>query len=434
MEDIIYLDNNGTTNMSADVRYAMSIDIRGNASSTGIYGEKANNIMTKCKQIIADHFGVDPEKYQIIFTSGASESNNSIINSAVNMHIKYKKSKDIPIVISTLYEHKTSHDCLNNLEEFGKCKIIQLKPNSRGLIEPSDLLNLFKYLTHIGSLQRVCLVTIMHVNNEIGSKNAINQIGNICKQFNVPLHSDIVQSIKFNRVNMDLLDAISVSFHKFGGPKSVGLLIFNKKIFTRYLPLVCGSQQDGFRGGTENVNLIFGSTIALMNNARDRELKNIRIEIIRNEMLKILSSYFDTFYYHELDMYKHKINMSKPTAIIFGPRNKEWRNPNTIYFAISGGKQDTFNNDIVIKALNEKQIIISKGSTCNSKTLKPSSALAALKVKQCLLSRSFRISLGDENLNYPEKTINAMHDVCKTIINLIYSSYKYHTNTHGQIV
>lgn len=437
MKDIIYLDNNGTTHMTDDVKHALAVDIRGNASSTGIYGERAHNIMEKCKNITANHFNIDQDRYQIVFTSGASESNNSIIRSTVTMHNKLHKLKDIPIVISTLYEHKTTSECLKNLEDLGECKVIKLKPNEKGLIEPYDLEHMLKYLSHVGYMPRVCLVSIMHVNNEIGSKNAIYELGKLCKRFKVPFHSDICQSMKFTHVNMDLVDAISASYHKISGPKGSGLLIFNKRIFPNFMPLICGNQQDGYRGGTENVNMIFASSVALLNTIHERELKNLRLEIMRNEMIKIMSSYFDTYYYHELEKYKDDLDLVKPYAIIFGPRNLSWRNPNTIYFAISGGKSEQmnkFNNDIVVKALNDRRIIISKGSTCNTRTLKPGGALKAINASECLMKRSFRISLGDENLEYQEDTINAMHDICNTILNLIYASKNYHMYTFGKIV
>ncbi len=437
MKDIIYLDNNGTTNMTDNVKHALAVDIRGNASSTGIYGERAHRIMEKCKNITADHFNIDQEKYQIVFTSGASESNNAIIRSAVSMHSSLKNTGEMPIVISTMYEHKTTLECLKNLEDIKACKVIKLKPNTKGLIEPYDLEQLLKYLVHVGYIARVCLVTIMHVNNELGTKNAIYEYGRLCKRFKVPFHTDICQSAKFHHVDMDLVDAISASYHKIAGPKGSGLLIFNKKVFSKYMPLICGNQQDGYRGGTENVNMIFASTIALMDNFRDRELKNLRLEIMRNEMIKIISSHFDTYYYHELERYREELDLVKPYAIIFGPRNIAWRNPNTIYFAIGGGKgeaMDKFDNDLVIKSLNDRKIIISKGSTCNSRTLKSDSALLAINANKCLMKRSFRVSLGDENLDYQEESINAMHDICNTILALIYGNKSYHMYTHGKTV
>lgn len=417
MTNIIYLDNNGTTAMKTEVKNTISLDIRGNPSSTGIYGQHASNIFNSCKKEIEKYFNISESNYQIVFTSGASESNNTIINSSVNTCTHGKK----PIIITTSYEHNTSLQCINNLTNLNKCSVISLGPNTRGLIEPSSLETVLNDLKSKNILHLVCLVSIMHINNEIGSKNAINELGIICKKYNVPFHSDVVQSIKFETPNLNFIDAISVSFHKFGGPKSCGLLIYNKNVFKKFMPLICGTQQNEIRGGTENINLIYGGTLALVLNNVDRKFKNIRLDIIRNEMLKILSSYFNTYYHQDIDLDKN-IDLTQPCAIVFGPKSIKWRAPNTIYFAISGGKKYTLSSDKVIDTLNNKNIVISKGSTCNSKKTKQSAALLSINVKQCLTKRSFRISLGDENLLYPSNSINAMHDICKTILFVLHNN------------
>lgn len=401
MKDIIYLDNNNTTNLTNDAKKALVVNIK-NIESV----DHNKCLLERCKNIIIDKFNIDKTKYNVIFTFSSAESNKILINSTINIQSNILRKQ--PIIITSLYEQEQTISHYNNLEKLGACKIIRLKPNSRGLIEPEELLNVLNFLKNANMLELVCIISIIHVDVDTGSKNTIYEISKLCKHFNIPFHSDISHSIKFGQFDMDMVDAVSFSFHEYGGPKGAGVLIFNKKTFSKFFTTTDEIIQNNLKLINMNINVIFSGTIALMNNIRDRDLKNIRLEIMRNEMLKILSFYFDTYYYHEI--IKDNVDSDKPIALLFGSSKQEWRNPNTIFFAIRCNNHVLFNNDKVVDILKSKHIFVSKGNMNNPRIL-------TSNMDECLLTRCFRISLGDENLNYQEETINAMHEICITIQN-----------------
>lgn len=418
MNKIIYLDNNGTTYMHKKAKDIFKLDIDGNMSSLGQLGKQSKEIFNSCIDEIKDYFNIT-DNYNIIFTSGASESNCSLILSSVLEFIGEFKS--IPTIIISEYEHKTTLKCCNYLENKGLCKLYKLSPNKMGIIEPYKLEEL------LNTLEDVVLVSIMHVNNEIGSKNDIYKLGSICRKFNITFHTDATQSIKFiDKFNLEYIDALSLSFHKFGGPKGCGLLVVNKNV--KYMPIIAGSQQNGLRGGTENLHLIYSSTCALNETRRYRSIKNNIIGIMKNKMLAILKSYYNCYYFYELGKDFEK-DLSDIKIIIFGPKDETLCVPNTMYFSIISNP--TIDNNILVDSLNNKNIIVSKGSTCNSGLSEFSTSLLSLSENTCLIDCVIRISLGDINIHNMMKTVNSMCVICKEI-KTVYLSINKKNQTAGK--
>lgn len=412
MIDRIYLDNNGTTKIDERAKIALGIDINGNASSKGSEGQYARYAYNRCISTISRYFGFT-EDHEIIFTSGASESNCSIIISSV---LTAYKPERIPILVISSYEHKATIKCCEQLESRGFCQVINIIPNKKGIVEPGMIENLLDRLSKSEKLNRVVLVSIMHINNEIGSKNDIDKIALVCKKYGVIFHSDCVQSIKYaHRDNFKNLDAFSISFHKFGGPKGVGLLVLNKNTIKEYFSIISGSQQHGYRGGTENINMMLAGTVALEVMRDKREIKNGGIEDIRKAMLAIMKTQFSCYYFHQLSEAKN-ISADKPYIIIFGPSEDDYHNraPSTIYFSVMSVPE--IDNGKILEELNKKKITIGTGSACNTALSDHSHSLASINVPPCMAKCVFRISIGDENLQYPKETIASMHIICKTIL------------------
>ena len=243
----IYFDNAATTQMSDDVVSAITEVMKnnfGNPSSTHSFGRSSKSLIELSRKFIAESLNVSPS--EIIFTSGGTESNNMIIKSVVD-------SVDIRRIISTKIEHKA---VLNSVESISKTKnipLVFLNVDENGNPDKNQLNKLLQ------NSDQKTLVSLMHINNEIGTMIDLNEFGEICASNNALFHSDTVQTI--GHYNLDLskikIDFITCSAHKFHGPKGVGFVYV--KSGTNLLPLIeGGSQERGFRGGTESIHNIVG--------------------------------------------------------------------------------------------------------------------------------------------------------------------------------
>ena len=243
----IYFDNAATTQMSDDVVLSITEVMKnnfGNPSSTHSFGRSSKSLIELSRKFIAESLNVSPS--EIIFTSGGTESNNMIIKSVVD-------SVDIRRIISTKIEHKA---VLNSVESISKTKnipLVFLNVDEHGNPDKNQLNKLLQ------NSDEKTLVSLMHINNEIGTMIDLNEFGEICASNNALFHSDTVQTI--GHYNLDLskikIDFITCSAHKFHGPKGVGFVYV--KSGTNLLPLIeGGSQERGFRGGTESIHNIVG--------------------------------------------------------------------------------------------------------------------------------------------------------------------------------
>lgn len=357
-KNIIYLDYQATTPLRPEVLKAMMPYFKekyGNPHSNNhSLGKDANLAVEKAKKNIASLINCEPE--EIILTSGATESNNFAIKSIAE---SYGKEKIQIITLNT--EHKCVIESCNFLEKKGY-SVHYLEVEKNGLI---NILILEKLLKKKNSL-----VSIMHVNNEIGVIQPINEIGQLCKKYNAIFHTDAAQT--FSCLNIDVkennIDSLSLSAHKIYGPKGIGALYINSKIKNILRPLIDGGgQQTGLRSGTIPTPLAVGFGEASI------EIKKRIKNNFKN--YKKFNNYF--------------INLLKK---------------NKIKFLINGDlkKRSPINLNISFLDIEADQLInfipklaISTGSACTSGTIEKSHVLLALKLKNNIIDSSIRISFGE---------------------------------------
>ena len=269
----IYADNAATTKTSeAAIKEMLKYlnEIYANPSSLHTDGQIAAEALQNARQRIADRLNCLPN--EIYFTSGGSESDNqAIISAAVN-----GKRKGKTHIISSAFEHHAVLHTLKKLEKEG-FEITLLNVHENGIINPSEL---EKAIT-----DKTCLVTIMFANNEIGTIQPIEEIGKICKKHNVIFHTDAVQAAGHIKIDVKKLniDMLSLSAHKFHGPKGTGVLYSRNGIALSNI-IEGGAQERGKRAGTENLPAIMGMAIALEQSLDNCEKDNEKMLKLRNRL------------------------------------------------------------------------------------------------------------------------------------------------------
>lgn len=352
---MIYLDNAGTTKIDDDVLTAMMPYLTneyGNASSLYTFGQKAKESLKSAREKIAKCIGANES--EIYFTSGGSESDNQAIISACKLGEKNNKKH----IITTKFEHHAVLNTLKALEKQG-FYVTYLDVYENGIIKLSDLENAIKDDT--------CLVTIMFANNEIGTIQPIKEIGEICQRHKVIFHTDAVQAIGHTKVDVvsQNIDMLSLSSHKFHGPKGIGVLYASKKI--PLTPLIYGGNQEkGKRAGTENVASIVGMAYALekaVNNMDEinKKEKELCDKLIEN-LLKIPHSALNGDLEHRL-----------------------CNNVNICFEGIEG--------ESLLLLLDDAGICASSGSACTSGSLDPSHVLLAIGRPHEVAHGSLRLTL-----------------------------------------
>lgn len=354
---MIYLDNAATTQISEPVLEAMMPYLTtqyGNPSSSHSLGRAAQQAVQEAREIIADSINALPE--EIFFTSGGSESNNFIIKG-------YNEGR-CGTVITSKIEH---HSVTNALKQVKKNPndILFVDNDKNGLISVSALKNICRWSTDFCS--------IMMVNNEIGTIQPIQEIGQFCNDKNIFFHCDAVQA--FGKLHIDvqklMLDGMSVSGHKIHGPKGIGFAYISKSKQKEIRPLIIGGQQEQFlRAGTENVAAIVG-----LGKATEIAMQNIADNCLHvMQLSNVLLSYLSTIPYCHLNC---DLKMT------------DYRHIN---FRIDG-----IAAEVMLELLNMQGIYVSSGSACNSSSNNPSHVLLALGLSEQQANESLRVSL-DENL------------------------------------
>ena len=340
----VYLDNAATTPLRDEVISSMFDVIKnyGNPSSTHSYGRSAKILIEDSRKIIAQNLNVKPN--EIIFTSGGTESDNSILKSSVD-------DLGIETIITSKIEH---HAILNVVDylSFKKVKIKYVNINNDGSINIQDLENI---LSNDNSKK---LVTLMHVNNEIGKILDLKKVSSICKKHSTYFHTDAVQSIGHFKFDLDALDIdfLSASAHKFHGPKGIGFSFIRKKSGLKSF-IIGGSQERGLRGGTEAVHNIVGMSkaiyIAYKNlNYELKHILNLKSYLIKN--LKI--NFPDVVFNGASD----DLNLTSHTILNVG-------------FPSFKDNRELFNFNLDLKG-----IACSKGSACQSGSISGSHVLNAI--------------------------------------------------------
>ena len=362
MPNIIYLDNASTTKLDPVVKEAFSCAIEkyyANPSSIHKLGQEANYLLNKTKDEIlallrcSDH--------QVIFTSGATESNNLAIKGVC---LRYKNRGNH--IITSIYEHPSVLEAFKQLEkEFG-FEVTYLYPNSDGIISPQDVKKALK--------KETIFVSIMAVNNEIGSLNPIEEIADLLKTYpKVIFHSDAAQLIgKTNKnINFNKIDLLTISAHKMHGLVSSGVLIKRKKI--ELFPLASGGGQEyNFRSGTNDLAsaLAFKKTLELaLSTSKERYL---HVENLANRLISYLKSNPDLY----------ELNLPKEI------------NPYIINFSSIKKK-----GSVVVEALSNAGIMVSSISACHSSKEKGSYVVASLGKNEVVSNNTVRVSLDYLNTN-----------------------------------
>lgn len=356
---MIYFDNAATTKLDQEVLEAMMPYLKnsyGNPSSIYKLAQENKNAIESARNNIANIFNINPR--EIYFTSGGTESDNWAIKSIAQAY----KSKGRHIITSSIEHHAVLNSC-KYLESQG-FRVTYLKVNKYGLVDPEEL------------KKNICddtiLISIMFANNEIGTIQPIKELAKIAHENNIIFHTDAVQAVGYININIKELDidAMSVSAHKFYGPKGVGLLYLNKKI--KLLSFMHGGNQEfSKRAGTENVPGIIGMAKALELAYKDLEKNNIYIKNLRDNIINGV------------------LNNISHARLNGDIKNRLPNNINISFEFIEG--------ESLLLLLDSKNIFASSGSACTSGSLDPSHVLLAIGLPHEIAHGSLRITLGKHN-------------------------------------
>lgn len=371
----IYADNAATTKISQTAMKAMISAMEnsyGNPSSIHQIGMAANDALQTAREQIARCLGCMPK--EIFFTSGGTESDNQAIMSAAMLGAKQNKRH----IISTAFEHHAVLHTLRRLKEEG-FEIQLLDVGAEGNITAAQVEKAIRPDT--------CLVTVMFANNEIGSVLPIAEIGEVCRAHGVLFHTDAVQAVGHIPVNVKKqnIDMLSLSAHKFHGPRGIGALYVKRGIELTSL-MEGGGQERGKRPGTENLPAIMGMAAALKEECTLMEQNEAKVTAMRDCLIQGLSQI--------------------PYSILNGSREK--RLPGNVNFCFEG-----VSGESLLLLLDSRGICASSGSACASGALDPSHVLLSLGLAPEIAQGSLRISLDISNT---EEEIDYMLEVIPQVV------------------
>ena len=354
----IYADNAATTKMSENAINTMLFHMRevyGNPSSLYGVGQKAKEALEDARRRASAVLNCEPR--EIYFTSGGSEADNQAIISAA----RFNAAKGKKHIISTAFEHHAVLHTLDKLKKEG-FEIELLDVHSNGIVTAEQVKNAIR--------EDTALVTIMYANNEIGTIQPISEIGAVCRESGVLFHTDAVQAIGHIPVDIqkDNIDMLSLSAHKFKGPKGVGILYAKKgRPLTNIID--GGAQERGKRAGTENLPGIVSMVAALEDATKDLQGYKERLSPLRD---RLIDGLFEI-----------------PYSDLNGDRVK--RLPATVNFCFEG-----IEGESLLLLLDDKGIQASSGSACTSGSLDPSHVLLAIGRPHEVAHGSLRLSLSDD--------------------------------------
>ena len=353
---IIYADNAATTAVSPAVLEAMLpyyTECYGNPSSLYALGTAAKKPLEEARAKVAKCLGAEPN--EIYFTSCGSESDNWAIKGAAHKLLKKGKNH---IITSKFEHHAVLHTCAA-LEKEG-FEVTYLDVHENGIVVPEEL--------EAAITDKTGLVTIMYANNEIGTIQPIPEIGEICKKHGVWFHTDAVQAVGNVPINVkeQNIDMLSLSGHKFHGPKGIGVLYIKKGIILPNL-IDGGAQERGRRAGTENVASIVGLSVALENAINTMDEKNAKLRRMQDKLITELS----------------KIDRSHLNG------DRYHRLPGNVNFSF-----EFIEGEGMLLQLAARGICVSSGSACTSGSLDPSHVLLAIGLPHEIAHGSLRMTLG----------------------------------------
>ena len=391
MKQKIYFDNAATTQV--DERVVLSMlpyhsEEYGNASSLHSYGTHAKEILDRSRRKLASFIGAEPD--EIVFTSGGTESNNLALKGIAFAN----RSKGNHIIVSTI-----EHDCVLNVCKWLETQgfyITYLPVDNTGVVDVNELK---KFIN-----PKTILVSVMHANNEMGTLEPIEEIGQICKSYNVPFHSDACQS--FGKISIDVnesgLSLLSLNSHKIYGPKGVGALYVRKGL--NLVPLLHGGgQEGGLRSTTENLPGIVGFANAAELCFEGIKTESNRLLGLREKLTDFLFETFENVY----------INGAQENKL-----------PGLINFSFHGLEGETIR---LLLLLDEKGIAVSAGSACssNDKTNNASHVLQAIGLNQFEARGGIRVSFGRYST---EEDLERFKIALTESINSLTSIFSYRTS------
>ena len=355
----VYADNAATTKMSPTAVKAMTAyfeTVYANPSSLHSAGQEAKEALENARARLANILGCEPR--EIYFTSGGSEADNQAIVSAARIGARKGKKH----IISTAFEHHAVLHTLNKLEKEGfEITLLDVKNNH----------NITAQQVKDAIRPDTCLVTTMYANNEIGSVLPIAEIGAVCKEAGVPFHTDAVQAVGHLAIHVkeQNIDMLSLSAHKFHGPKGVGALYCRRGLLLTNI-IEGGAQERGKRAGTENLPAIMGMVAALEESIANLEENTKKVTAMRDKLIAGLSQI--------------------PHSALNGDRTN--RLPGNVSFCFEG-----IEGEALLLLLDMKGVAASSGSACTSGSLDPSHVLLAIGRVHDVAHGSLRLSVCEYN-------------------------------------
>lgn len=366
-KQFIYADNAATTKMSDIAVQAMLPylqEIYANASSVHLLGQRSAAALFSARQQVAQVLNCAPK--EVFFTSGGSEADNQALISAAALGKKQGKCH----IVSTAMEHHAILHTLEALENQG-FTVTLLRPQADGIVTATQVAEAITDTT--------CLVSVMYANNETGAIQPIREIGALCRKRGVLFHTDAVQAAGHLAIDVqrDNIDMLSLSAHKFHGPKGIGLLFANSNIQLTSL-IRGGGQERGKRAGTENLPGIIGLAAALKDAQENMQANTAYItglrDALRNGLDKIDGASFNGSREHCL--------------------------PGTVNYSFRG-----VNGEALLSLLSNEGICCSSGSACSAGSLEPSHVLLALGLSHEMAQSALRFSLCEYNTMNEVQTI-----------------------------
>jgi len=357
----VYLDYSATTPMAEEAIEAMLPFFRqefGNPSSIHRFGQYAEAALEEAREVIAKHLNCSVE--EIIFTSGGTESDNLALRGVA--FARREKSGANHILISAVEHHAISHTAAQLAKNFGfDLEILPVDPYGR--VDPD--------LVRQRLRSNTALVSVIYANNEIGTVNPIPEIGEICRENGIPLHTDAVQATPYLPLDVQDLnvDLLSIGAHKFYGPKGIGVLYVRKG--TPILPCQTGGgQEGGLRSGTQNVPYIVGMSQALKFVQKNQAQWNASLPILRDWLIE-------------------QVRQKIPNSALTGHPTQ--RLPNHVSFVF-----EAVDSQKLLTLLDIEGFACSSGSACKTGSPSPSEVLLALGLSRNLALGSLRVTLGKD--------------------------------------
>lgn len=371
---IKYFDNSATTRIDNRVLEAMIPYLTneyGNPSSIYSLGKRNKDAINLARSQVAKAINAEPE--EIYFTSGGSESDNLALKGIAFANSRYGNH-----IITTSIEHPAILNTCKFLERFG-FKTTYISPKENGIVDPRDI--------ERAITRNTILISVMFANNEIGTIQPIKEIGEIAKRYNVYFHTDSVQAMGNCHIDVKALNitSLSMSAHKFYGPKGVGVLYMKRNVnFIRIQD--GGHQEKEKRAGTENVASIVGTGLALELATNELDAHNRQLRTMR-------------------DYYVSNVSRRIKNIRINGDLEKRLPgNSNICFLGVDGGR--------LLEELDKREICASSGSACSAGLLQPSPVLLAIGVPRSIAKSSLRVTFGKYNtLEETEFLVRALEEI-----------------------